>query len=257
VLGHEENWPAWTWVMLAASVAVTAGFVLVQRRTAARGGSPLIHPEVLRSPGLPSAVTSIFLVMVGVGGIFLALTLHLQSGLGHGPLASGLLVAPMALAFGVSGLYWRRLPERLHPVLPVLALAVVAVAYAAFAAEVRDGRPVGVVLLALEVVIGLASGVAYGPLMAAALRHVAPRYAADASGVVVTLVQLGQVVGVASLGSLFLGAVTRPGAAATGHGLELVAAVVAALSVAAGVSAGLVLRRRPVAVPVPVPSGSA
>ena len=52
VLGHEEHWPVWGWVMLAAGALLAGVFTVVQGRIAERGGSPLIHSRVLRAPGL-------------------------------------------------------------------------------------------------------------------------------------------------------------------------------------------------------------
>jgi len=244
VIGHEEDWPLWGWLMLAAGLMAGAGFALVQRRVAARGGHPLIDPAVVRAPGLPPAGAAIFLVMAGVGGCFLALTLHLQSGLGDSPLGSGLRLVPMAAGFGLAGLHWRRLPERWHPVLPVVALLVAAVGYLLLAGQVTGGHAVGAGVLAVTALLGAAGGCSYGPLMATALRHVPQRHAADAGGVIVTLVQLGQVVGVATLGTLFLTSVTRPGPAASGHALAVVAVGVAALSVLAAAAALRSVRRR-------------
>ena len=244
VLGREEGWPLWGWAMLVAGVAAGAGFARVQRRVAARGGHPLIDPAVVRSAGLVPAGAAIFLVMMGVGGCFLALTLHLQSGLGYSALASGLRLVPMAAAFGLAGLHWRRLPERWHPALPVVALLVASLGYLVLGAQVADGPGAGAAVLAVTALLGAAGGCSYGPLMAIALRHVPPRRAADASGVIVTLVQLGQVVGVATLGTLFLASVTRPGPVATGHALALVAAGVAVLSLLAAAVALASVRRR-------------
>ena len=56
--------------------------------------------------------------------------------------------------------------------------------------------------------MGVFAGCAYGPLFASALNRVEPRDAADASGVMVTVIQLGQVVGVAAFGTLFLDALS-------------------------------------------------
>ncbi|MFJ2861340.1 hypothetical protein [Kitasatospora sp. NPDC087314] len=70
----------------------------------------------------------------------------------------------------------------------------------------------------------------------------APEDAADASGVMVTVIQLGQVVGVAVLGSVFLGQVDLPAPAAdSGHAL-LVTLAVNAVAVLLG--AGFAARTR-------------
>lgn len=66
------------WVMLAGSAIALAAFTAVQHRVADRGSTPLIHHRVVIVP----STAAIFPVMATVGGFLLALTLHLQAGLG-------------------------------------------------------------------------------------------------------------------------------------------------------------------------------
>ncbi|WP_406093017.1 hypothetical protein [Kitasatospora purpeofusca] len=103
-----------------------------------------------------------------------------------------------------------------------------------------DGSGVGAAPLLLTAVLGLLAGCAYAPLFGRALARVAPADAADASGLVVTAVQLGQVLGIALLGSVFLGAVDVPTSArGAGHAL-LVTAV--AIGGVVALAAGLAVR---------------
>ena len=242
VMGHEEHWPVWGWVLLGASVLLFALFGLVESRVAARGGSPLIRGRVLRSPGLLAAGSALFLIMCCVGGIMFAVAMHVQAGLGLSPLDAGLVFLPMSVGFGISGMYWQRLPKRLHQQLPAVALALCAVGYVVLGLLLRDGQRVGVAVEALFLPLGLIGGCAYGPLMGRALGRVAPVDAADASGVLVTMIQLGSVVGVAALGTLFLSRVSYPASASTsGHALATTTAGVGILMLIGAVLAG---RRR-------------
>src|SRR5437763_10425497 len=66
VLGQPEHWPAWGWIMMAASVPLAAAFAAVERRAARAGGiprTPLIPGQVLRVPGIPVAIAALFTVM--------------------------------------------------------------------------------------------------------------------------------------------------------------------------------------------------
>jgi len=210
VLGHDQHWPVWGWLMMAASGLALIAFGLVERRHAGHGGSPLIRGRVLRSPGLAGAVGSVFLIMTGVAGFMFAVALHLQSGLGQTPLRVGLTFAPMAFGFGLAGLWWRRLPARWHPHLAFPALLLVGLGYVVLAAAVSSGKPIGPAVELMMTVMGALCGVAYGQLFASALSRVRIEDAADASGVVVTLIQLGNVVGVAVFGTVFLSALSLP-----------------------------------------------
>ncbi|GAA2826607.1 MFS transporter [Kitasatospora sp. CM 4170] len=238
VLGHELGWPAWGWAMLAASAALFALFVVVERRIARRGGQPLISGRVLRAPSLRPAALAIFMIMAAFAGFLFAFALHQQAGLGHEALRAGLCSAPVALGFGLSSLHWHRLPARLHGVLPVIAAALLAPGYLLLGVLLGDGADIGAQALAVTAVLGLIAGCAYSPLFARALGGVDPADAADASGVMVTVVQLGQVVGVAVLGSVFLGGADLPASAGeSGHALLVTTAVIAAAVAVAAVAA--------------------
>ncbi|WP_082119486.1 MFS transporter [Saccharothrix sp. ST-888] len=229
VLGHELGWPAWGWAMLAGSVLMFGLFGLVEWRIAARGGQPLVPARVLRAPGLLPASGAIFLIMAGFSGFMFSFALHQQAGLGHSALRAGLLSAPVAVGFGLSSLHWQRLPQRLHRPLPTLALAVVAPGYLVFGLMLRGGGEIGLGSELVLTAVGLAAGCAYSPLFARALGRVDPADAADGSGVMVTLIQLGQVVGVALLGTVFLGQVNYPSSHGTsGHALLVATAAIAA-----------------------------
>ena len=93
-------------------------------------------------------------------------------------------------------------------------------------------------------VTGLGLALGFSPLVTHALVRVPVHKAADASGVLTTALQLGQAVGVAVLGSVFLTLTARgsgsgaPTAAVSGHALYVTltwAALAMALAVAAAV----------------------
>jgi MFS family permease len=144
VLGHQEHWPAWGWVALGASVLLFGAFVAVERAVAARGGSPLVSGQVLRAPGMLAGMAALFLVLVNYAGYLFSMALHLQSGLGESPAHAGLVFAPVAVGFAVTGLTWSRLPARWHgPIIP-LGLLVAGLCYLPLAAILRNGSRGGV-----------------------------------------------------------------------------------------------------------------
>jgi hypothetical protein len=171
-----------------------------------------------------------------VSGFMFSFTLHLQGGLGEGALRVGLTFAPMAAGFGLGGLWWRKLPDAWHHFLPVTGLLACSVGYAVLGLDVTSGRPIAPELEAMMVLMGAFAGVAYGQLFASALSRVRVQDAADASGVMVTVLQLGQVLGVAVFGTLFLSALAaHPSARDSGHAAELAALGVAGATAVAGV----------------------
>jgi hypothetical protein len=51
-LGRQEHWPAWTWICLAASIPLLAGFVILERRASARGRQPVLNLRIFTSPAI-------------------------------------------------------------------------------------------------------------------------------------------------------------------------------------------------------------
>jgi MFS family permease len=211
VLRHQEGWPWWVPAGIAAGLMLAAAFVWVERWVAARGGDPLLILGVLRSPGIVSGLGTVVLAMVAYGGFLFSLSLHLQSGLGDSALRAGLTFAPSAATFGLCGYFWRRLPERFHHLLTPAGLGVAAVAEIVLGLDLRTGTRGGLLLPVVLLVLGAGLGTGYSPLITHALARVPLADAADASGLLTTMLQLGQVTGVAAFGSLFLSLAARAG----------------------------------------------
>ena len=230
VLGQPERWPAWGWILMAASVPLVAAFAAAERRVAGVGGTPLIPGRVLRVPGVPVAIAALFAVMTIFSGFFFILALHLQDGLGYSPLRAGLTFAPAAATFALVSLNWRRLPARSYSALIVAGFALFAAAMAALAWILRDGGTGGVGIYLIGALSGAGMAAAFSPLMTRVLLRVPVELAADATGVVVTVNQLGLLVGVATFGTLYLNLAGRLPAHATLGAFRHVSAHAAAIT---------------------------
>jgi MFS family permease len=241
VLGHEENWPLWGWLLLGLGVALFGVFVAVERQVTARGGSPLVAGRVVKAPGLLAGAGTIFLTMLSFSGFLFTLTLHLQGVLGVRPLVAGLFFAPAALGSTITSLTWQRLPARWHKPIVPLGLVGSAVTYLLIAPIEGGGHRNGGWLLPDLFVLGLLFGLAYSPVISLTLANVPMSDAADASGVLITMLQLGQVLGVATLGTLYL---TLVGHHNPAHAAAITFVAVAGCSVLAALSGAALVRRR-------------
>jgi MFS family permease len=203
VLGHDLGWPVWTFGCIVAGLVLAALFVAVERRVAARGRDPLLNLAVLRAPGMASGLVALSCAMIPYGGFVFVFALHLQSGLGDGALRAALTLMPFGATFGLVAYCWRRLPDRLHAVLPPVGLVLCAVSAVAIGLGVHGGGQIGPVVWGALVLYGAGLGLTVS-LLTHALTHVPPARAADASGLLTTTMQLGQVTGIAVFGTVFL-----------------------------------------------------
>jgi MFS family permease len=204
VLGQPLGWPLWGWILLAASVAGFALLGRVERRVEARGGQPILPRSLLGLPGMIAGLGGLFASMVVFGGWLFGLALELQDGLGDSPLRGGLTFVPCGVAFALVSLNWRRLPARYHGRLPMTGFVVTGAGLVWAGLLLDSGGAGGTWLYVALAVSGGGMAGAFGALMGRVLSQVPVAIAADASGVIVTVNQLGIVVGIATFGSLYL-----------------------------------------------------
>ncbi|GGS81950.1 MFS transporter [Streptomyces tanashiensis] len=243
VLGQEQDWPLWSWLSLGGSLVLAAVFGAYESRLARRGGAPLIAPRVLRIPGMGRAVLWISVSMGVNAGFLFTLTLHLQGGLGHSALRAGLTFGPAAVVFGTVGLTWRRWPARLHRALVPAGFLLGGAALLAVGGLLGDGGTGGWGLYPALGAVGAGISLAFSPALTGALATVRPEDAADASGLLATVTQLGQLVGVAAFGTVFLGRYAGSGAQNSADALWVTVLALAAASLV-GAVAGLPRRSR-------------
>ncbi|WP_200804342.1 MFS transporter [Actinacidiphila paucisporea] len=242
VLGQEEGWPMWGWVCLGLSVLLFGLFMALEARLARRGGAPLVSARVLRAPGMLRAAVVIMTTMAVNAGFLFAVALHLQSALGFSALRTGLAFAFAAVSFGGVGLTWRRLPVSWRSWLPGAGLLIAAASFAGLGLALRGGGDGGAGLYVCLLTLGAGLGLGFSPTFTLALFTVAPQDAADASGLLATVTQLGQLIGVAALGTLYLNRLDV-GAHSSAHAFAVTSVALAAVS-AAGAAVALGRRRR-------------
>jgi predicted MFS family arabinose efflux permease len=227
--GAELSWPRWAWLCLAGGAVAAGCFVAVELAALRGGRQPLLDLRALLAPGVAPGLLVVLATMAGYGGLLFSISQHLQVGLGFTPLAAGLTFAAYAAGFAAVSVRWSRLAPRVQRWLPTAGLLALAAADAVLATRLAASTwsPALVVLLALA---GGGHAAAFGPLVAQIAHRLDAERAPAFSALVTTTVQIAVVVGVAGLGSLYLGAARAGGPAASGHALALVCAAVAAIS---------------------------
>ncbi len=245
--GNEAGWlSTQTVVLIGAAVVLLALFVAIEARVA----HPLMPLTLFAARNVALANVIGVLWAAAMFAWFFLSALYMQRVLGYGPLQVGLAFLPAnlimaAFSLGLSA----RIVMRFGIRGPIAAgLLIAACGLALFSRAPADGSFVWHVLPGMTL-LGIGAGVAFNPVLLAAMSDVDPADSGLASGIVNTAFMMGGALGLAVLASL---AAARTDALAAAHASPLDAlnggyhaafAVGAAFAAAAGLL-GLALRIR-------------
>ena len=203
VNGNEAGWGSVQTVgMLAGSVALLIAFIVIELRV----DTPLMPLTLFRLRNLTTANIIGVLWAAGMFAWFFISTLYLQAVLGFTPLQIGLVFLPAnlimaAFSLGLSAKIVMRFGIR-GPL--AFGLLLGAAGLAVMARAPADAN-VLVDVLPSMVLLGIAAGIAFNPLLLAAMNDVKPTDSGLASGVVNTAFMMGGSLGLAVLASLAAG----------------------------------------------------
>ena len=200
VNGNDAGWTSTqTLGLLAAAAALLAVFLVIESRV----DSPLVPLRLFRLRNVATANVVGILWAAAMFAWFFLSALYLQLVLGYSPLQVGLAFLPAnlimgAFSIGLSAKLVLRFGIR-TPLATGLSLA--AVGLVLFARAPVDGNLLVDVLPAM-IVLGFGAGIAFNPMLLAAMSDVAPEESGLASGVVNTAFMMGGALGLAVLASL-------------------------------------------------------
>jgi EmrB/QacA subfamily drug resistance transporter len=184
--------------LLAASAALVAAFVVVERRSRA----PLVPFAIFRLRTLTGANVVGVLIGASLFSMFFFISLYMQQVLGYSAIHAGLSYLPLALtiivAAGVAGQLVTKIGFK-----PVLAagMAFIAAGLVWFA-QVSAGGSFLADILGPSLLAAIGLGLAFVPVTIAAVSGVADREAGLASGLINTAQQVGGALGLAILSSI-------------------------------------------------------
>ncbi|KUY58168.1 DHA2 family efflux MFS transporter permease subunit [Burkholderia sp. RF2-non_BP3] len=245
--GNEAGWlSTQTIALIGAAVVLLALFIAIEARVA----HPLMPLTLFAARNVALANVIGVLWAAAMFAWFFLSALYMQRVLGYGPLQVGLAFLPAnlimaAFSLGLSA----RIVMRFGIRGPIAAgLLIAACGLALFSRAPADGSFIWHVLPGMTL-LGIGAGVAFNPVLLAAMSDVDPADSGLASGIVNTAFMMGGALGLAVLASL---AAARTDALAAAHATPLDAlnggyhaafAVGAACAAAAGLL-GLALRIR-------------
>jgi predicted MFS family arabinose efflux permease len=185
--------------MLGASGVLLAVFLVIE----ARVSSPLVPLGLFRNRNVSTANVVGVLMAAGMFSYFFFSALYLQLVLEYTPLEVGLAYLPGTVIWGASSLFLsQRLVMRYGIKTPLLAgLGLMTLALVLLARTPVDGNW-AIDILPATIALGVGAGIAFNPILLAAMSGVEPEQAGLASGVVNTSFMMGGAVGLAILASL-------------------------------------------------------
>jgi EmrB/QacA subfamily drug resistance transporter len=198
--GQRYGWNAWIWLLLATSAVLLAVFLLQQR--ARQSAEPLVPFSLFRDRNFTIMNFVGAAVSVGMIGLFLPLTIYLQSVLGYSALKSGLVLAPSSLISMFFAPAAGRLSDRIggkYILMGGLLFYSIGMGWIVAVAQADSNWPV---FLPGLIIAGIGIGCVFAPMATEAMRGVDPRMAGAASGVNNTTRQIGSVIGSAMMGAV-------------------------------------------------------
>ncbi|TCC37398.1 MFS transporter [Kribbella capetownensis] len=206
VLGRQEGWPLWSWVLLAGSVPAVLLTLSYERRLAQRGGNPLLDLALFASRTFSSGLCISIAFMANFASSIFVFSMLLQNGLGLTASQAGLSFLPMALLGTVAPMFGKRLILTHGAPTVILAGCVidgVADVLLALALHIH-GASITVPWLVIGLgLMGLGNTLVLPALIGATLAGIRPTQAGIASGTLNTVQQFAGSAGLAVIGTIF------------------------------------------------------
>jgi EmrB/QacA subfamily drug resistance transporter len=187
-------------ILLAFAIAAIAAatFVLVELKVE----SPMLEIRLFKTPMLTVGVVTGVLVFVCLSATFILLPFYLAGVLGFDVLTMGILLGVAPLMMGVVSPLSGTLSDRIGiRRLTLIGLSVIALSYFGFLTLGTDSTAIHFAVLAVPYGIGI--GIFQSPNNSAIMGSVPPEYTGVAGGLLHLTRLLGQIVGIAVLGSIW------------------------------------------------------
>ncbi|NNN35419.1 MFS transporter [Streptomyces sp. S3(2020)] len=208
--GRELGWPLWGYLSMGGAFVVFGALVAYERRKSARDGSPLVELSLFKVKSFAAGIAVQTVFGIGLGIFFLVWTLYMQTGLGWRPLKAGLTGVPFSIAVSVAaGLSVQKLVPRFgRKVLQAGALTMAAGVLLYLWEADRYGMSIAPWQMALPlVVMGAGMGLIFAPLTDMVLSGVPREHAGSASGLINTVQQMGNALGLGLVSVVFFGSI--------------------------------------------------
>src|SRR3954471_11052777 len=244
---------SWGWTSgrtvagFAVSVALIAGFVLIERRHE----NPLVPLRIFSNRSLAASDATMLVVAAALFGVFFFCTLYLQQVLGYNALKTGIAYLPWTLTTITASTLASRVVDRFTPKPVLLCGLLTSTVGFLLLTRLSGSDDYASHVLPAMIVLGAGLGMSFVPITISATNGVAPGDSGLASGLLNTTQQVGGSLGLAILTTVSATRTTNaldagsPLPAALTHGFTGAFIVAAALCAVGAVVAIALLPSRP------------
>jgi len=204
LIGADLGWAPWLFAVMVAGLILLACMWPLERWVEYQKGLPLIHLALLSDKSFVVGLLAVFFLTFANISFYLVMTLYMQLGLGFSPLQAGTALLPLAIAFAIVSRVGSQRAQRLGTIALLQGCGIQVLGLAILCGAVATGMTLGMPALALLLVVfGIGQAMVWAPLFGLVLTKVPPSHAGSGGGVLMTVQQIGNGTGVATVGTLY------------------------------------------------------
>ena len=187
-----------TLALLATAAVALPAFVAIERRAE----HPMLDLSLFRNRLVSVNLFAGWASFAAIGGVFILLPFYLERVLGHPPAETGLLLASVPLALGISAPAAGSISDRIGP-WPVILVGLTILLASYLLMLTLDTRTSAVAYLVTMAPVGLGMGIFQSPNNSAIMGAVPPRRLGVTSGLLTITRITGQLSGISILGAVW------------------------------------------------------
>jgi EmrB/QacA subfamily drug resistance transporter len=201
--GQKYDWNGWIWGMIAASAVVGVIFLVYQRGQ--QDNEPLVPFSLFKDRNFTLMNFVGIAISFGIVGLFLPITVYLQSVLGYSAVKAGVALLPLSIGTFVMAGPATVLAEKVGGRWILMTGLTLFGGGLAWIMAVADVGKSWTGLVAPLFIMGMGAGCTFSPMASEVMRNVPPKLTGAASGVNNALRQVGSVLAGAVVGAVLQG----------------------------------------------------
>ncbi|MCX8131707.1 MAG: MFS transporter [Clostridia bacterium] len=207
IQGGEEGWPIWSFLMIIISIPIFAVFALYEKHIARQTGSPLVVVGLFKQKSFVAGLLVNLCIFSAISAFFFTFGVYWQIGMGFSTVNAGLTSLAWSISvIIISGTSVRLVTKFGRKLIRTGVVLLIAAMAGMIITVLKKGISIGSWnMIPLMVIGGLGIGLIAPVLTNIILGSVRNDDVGSASGIINTVTQMGNGIGVALVGVVFFG----------------------------------------------------